>query len=85
VVAWGFLGTKSQTSNLSNQETWGAITKSKKAPLEKTRTPNLFDSEKMMFHFKTKFVFSIRLIDFLKPKNRLVQIKKTNIQFSRVP
>jgi hypothetical protein len=51
VVAWGFRGTKSQTSNQSNQETRGAIAKLKKAPLKKTRTPAFNDWEKMMFPF----------------------------------
>jgi hypothetical protein len=41
---------KTQTSNLSNQETRGAFVKSKKAPLGKTAPPTFNYSEKTMFH-----------------------------------
>jgi hypothetical protein len=42
VAVWGFLGTKSQTSNLSNQGTRGTIAKSKKGTFWETLCPQPF-------------------------------------------
>jgi hypothetical protein len=46
VVAWGFWGTKRQTSNLSNQETRGTIVKSKKAAFGKPAPQSVIASRK---------------------------------------
>jgi hypothetical protein len=49
VVAWGFEGTKNQTSNLSIQGTRGTIVKPKKAALGKNVPPTFNNSGKTMF------------------------------------
>jgi hypothetical protein len=54
VVAWGFGGTKSQTSNLSNQGTRGTIAKIKKEALGKTVPPTFIELRKDDVSFQNK-------------------------------